>query len=398
MKTNTIMNGDALTHLKELPDKSIDMCMTSPPYWSLRDYGVEVESVWGDDNCEHEWSKNEDTARFSNKKWKKGDEIIDEKDLHEIRTRGDSFCSKCDAWKGQLGLEPTFDLYIKHLCDLFDEAKRVLRDDGTCWINLGDTYTGNTPNRTMEMGNSDFNGTRPSRKKTKIPAKKVNLPAKSLIMVPQRFAIEMINRGWILRNTIIWHKPNCMPSSAKDRFTVDFEYLFFFSKKKKYYFKTQYDPANYDGRKDTIMKGSPKYNKPTGWDPNLGAHNKLTGRYAGNQQNRKHERWQKNEAGDYIRMKRCIWNIPTKGVKDIHFAVYPEGLCETPIKACCPREGIVLDPFFGSGTTGIVALKQDKNFIGIELNPEYIKIANKRLKPYLEQTKLTDLKKREGEK
>ena len=389
MKTNIILQGDALQQLKGLPEKSINMCMTSPPYWALRDYGVE----------------------------------------------------------GQLGLEPTFEEYINDLCNIFDEVKRVLRDDGTCWVNLGDTYSGSG------NGSNDYRNTKTKNyRKGEILYKgqksgKTSVSNKSLLMIPFRFVIEMVNRGWILRNTIIWHKRNCMPSSIKDRFTVDFEYLFFFSKKPKYYFETQYEPSNYDGRKDTVMKGSPKYDVPTGWDTKNRSHTKLEGRYAGNQQNRKHERWKKDDKGNFVRQKRCVWDIKTKGLKEAHFAVYPEELCENPIKAGCPefvcvkcgnpkikiyekiekeykkREdcatkqyakshhndliekkdlgykptclcntdftgGIVLDPFFGAGTTGLVALKQNKKFIGIELNKEYIEIANKRLKPHLEQTKL----------
>ncbi len=371
MKPNTILQGDALTKLKELPDKSINMCMTSPPYWALRDYGIE----------------------------------------------------------GQLGLEPTFDLYIKRLCDIFDEVKRVLRDDGTIWVNLGDTYSATRwtgegkgqPMNKMKDGHRDIN-----------PEKITGLPDKCLTLIPFRFAIEMVNRGWILRNVIIWHKPNCMPSSVKDRFTVDFEYIFFFSKKKKYYFETQYEPSQYEGRFERRKygwKGSKDYPDNANVPPKL-------------------EKVGERLCPD-MRNKRCVWTISPKPFKEAHFAVYPEELCETPIKAGChefvcvkcgnPKvldleiksgkgvgkhydgnrpdgmvfegrdrksekinhgykptcscnaeftSGIVLDPFFGAGTTGLVALKQNKKFIGIELNPEYIEIAKKRLKPHLEQMKL----------
>ena len=194
--------------------------------------------------------------------------------------------------------------------------------------------------------------------------------AKSLCLIPQRFTIEMVNRGWILRNTIIWHKKNCMPSSVKDRFTVDFEYIFLFSKKQKYYFEQQTEPISLSSKKRASY----------GWNGNevegIGRNQPQSIETMG-------DRWCPSQ-----RNKRTVWTINPKGFKEAHFAVYPEKLCETPIKAGCPKDGIVLDPFFGSGTTGVVALKQSKNFIGIELNPEYIKIANKRLKPYLEQTKL----------
>ncbi len=281
---NVILEGDSLAVLRALPSESIDCVMTSPPYWGLRDYGV----------------------------------------------------------NDQLGLEPTFQEYITKLCDTFDEIKRVLKEEGTCWVNLGDTY----------------------------------LPGKSLAQIPSRFSIEMINRGWILRNTIIWYKPNCMPSPAKDRFTVDFEYVFFFSKSKKYYFETQYEPHK---------RGTPQAERDY--------QRMMKGReeFKGEREGIKKETLAQNSfvAGNPLgRNKRTVWRISPKPFPEAHFAVYPEELCETPIRAGCPKGGIVLDPFFGSGTTGLVALKQGKDFIGIELNKEYIQIAEKRLRPYLSQTGL----------
>jgi len=379
METNTILQGEALEQLKTLPEKSINMCMTSPPYWALRDYGVDK----------------------------------------------------------QLGLEATFDEYINKLCNIFDEVKRVLRDDGTCWVNIGDTYFGGGNNRgnkktlsKIQRGNKGAVG--------QVQMKWDNsFQSKCLISIPFRFAIEMINRGWILRNTIIWHKPNCMPSSVKDRFTADFEYIFFFSKKKKYYFETQYEPSQYEDREKRMKYG---YNGTT---TNDGYRNEFGKRSA-------KEFAEKNCKP--FRNKRSVWKIKPKGFREAHFAVYPEELCETPLKAGCPEfvckkcgkpkvldiqrevvhnrinkrkdanvrtdnyeripndwkpkeekvlgykptcncntkftSGIVLDPFFGSGTTGVVALKQGKKFIGIELNPEYIEIAEARIKPYLEQERL----------
>jgi len=266
--------------------------------------------------------------------------------------------------------------------------------------------------------------------------KKGKMSDKTLCQIPSRFAIEMCNRGWILRNTIIWHKPNCMPSSVKDRFTVDFEYVFFFVKSKKYFFEMIYEPT----AKSTIKRGE------YGWHGT-----EIKGKRNEPQATEKMgDRWC-NPKG---RNKRTVWSICPKPFKEAHFAVYPEELCETPLKAGCPefvcnkcgkaREkiidyeryetrpnktskysdevyinsnrplglatrtmnkqtekgltncncnagfngGICLDPFFGAGTTGLVALKQNKQFIGIELNKSYISIAEKRLKPYLEQEKL----------
>jgi len=278
-----------------------------------------------------------------------------------------------------------------------------------------------------------------------------------LVMIPFRFAIEMQNRGWILRNTIIWHKRNCMPSSVKDRFTVDFEYLFFFSKNKKYYFEQQFEPhknpkdvkyrKELRSGKEYSVKQPYKNNVPYSIQPrnkdivefrNLPDLKELTKRLneerkgikltieeiETNLDSQAPHHWFSAESypsvSDWNRLKdigfklpefdeqmtdvftrssekstyeqgknkRTVWTINPKPFKEAHFAVYPEELCEIPIRAGCPKGGIVLDPFFGAGTTGLVALKQNKKFIGIELNKEYIKIAEERLKPYLEQKKI----------
>ncbi len=364
VKMNQIICGDALEKSKKLPNESVNCVMTSPPYWALRDYGDCVESIWdGDKDCKHNWESETKVWHGDRGKGKHKEVFTD---LKEQKSQH-HFCSKCGAWEGQLGLEPTFDLYIKHLCDVFDEVKRVLRDDGTCWVNIGDTYGGseNSSGHKEDTTNAgkltqEYGASKGNQKATKGYEK-------SLVMIPFRFAIEMVNRGWILRNTIIWHKRNCMPSSVKDRFTVDFEYLFFFSKSKKYYFETQYESHLWaDKDRRSKFPRNPKKGKI------------LTGQYS----------ISSVKYGEQGRNKRTVWVINPKPFKEAHFAVYPEELCETPIKAGCPVGGIVLDPFFGAGTTGLVALKQNKKFIGIELNKEYIKIAEKRLKPFLEQTKL----------
>jgi len=169
--------------------------------------------------------------------------------------------------------------------------------------------------------------------------------------------------AWIMRNLIIWHKPNCMPSSVKDRFTVDFEQVQFFSKSKKYYFETQYEPfvENSDMEYRKTLRCGRKYGVKRPYQDNqpLSYSNPV-----------------KKSIG---RNKRCVWRITTKPYKEAHFATYPEALCETPIKAGCPVGGIVLDPFIGSGTTAVVAIKQNKKYIGIELNPKYIELAQKRI-------------------
>lgn len=407
MKTNIILNGDALTHLKELPDQSINMVMTSPPYWALRDYGT-ADWEGGDKDCDHKIPEGEKDPKNNNNS------------SHNIRFIRDS-CYKCGANRidKQIGLEPTFGQYINRLCNIFNEVKRVLRDDGTCWVNIGDTYygsssysndgragfnekDGNTSEWKRHFGegkcltcgkpcDTQFcNRDCLNKKGNDFRSQNRQLKDKCLTMVPFRFSIEMVNRGWILRNTIIWHKPNCMPSSVTDRFGVDFEYIFLFSKYKTYYFEQQFEP----------------HRSGSGYQPfNKRVRDVALGRIASDQYKVSQEETDKykehslrnvhggNKNVDYRnpkgRNKRTTWHIPVQPSPEAHFATYPKELCETPIKAGCPEGGIVLDPFFGSGTTGLVALKQSKKFIGIELNPEYIEIANKRLKPYLEQRKLT---------
>ena len=317
------------------------------------------------------------------------------------------------------------------MIQIFDEAKRVLKKEGTCWVVLGDTYSGSG-----DKGNGFDPKNKEGRNGQKISLnKKVNgILSKSLCMIPERFAIKMIDNNWILRNKIIWWKPNCMPSSAKDRFTVDYEYVYFFSKSQKYYFKTQYEPHK------------------KLWDASNGGS-------LGHTSYKDNEIWHKNYRekcplpNPNGRIKRCVWSISTKPFPEAHFAVFPEELVKQCLDAGCPSEvcikckkpriqqyhsktleryelskddpryrparydkkypdkgmryaevtdlglsdcgcnagfedGIVLDPFMGSGTTALVALKHNRNFVGIELNSDYIKIANKRIEPYLLQQKL----------
>lgn len=286
MQLNKIYNGDALDVLKTFPDECVDMVITSPPYWALRDYGAE----------------------------------------------------------GQLGLESTFQEYINKLCDIFDEVKRVLKKSGSCWVNLGDAYSGSGKG----VG---------------------GIKSKSLLQIPSRFAIEMYNRGWILRNEIIWHKPNAMPSSVNDRFTVDYEKLFFFVKSKKYYFEQQKEPMI------TTDTNSSRGSKGVLGQENSGLRKQdQIGRADYTGFNKRYL-----PPKDLMRNKRSVWSINTKPFKEKHFATYPEELIITPIKACCPENGIVLDPFMGSGTTAVVARGLGLKYVGIELNPDYIKIADKRL-------------------
>lgn len=281
---NHIYQGNNLDVLKTFPDESIDCVVTSPPYWALRDYGT-ATWVGGDLNCDHVANQNA-TKKFGNDEFNKN-----RPSREETKTSGyyADICPKCGAIKKdfQLGLEQTFQEYVNKLCDIFDEIKRVLKDTGTCWVNIGDTYD--------------------------------NTKLKSLSNIPARFAIEMTNRGWILRNEIIWSKPNAMPSSAKDRFTVDFEKVFFFTKNKKYYFETQYEP--YTSPMNRWGGDKLKANGDSAWDEGTG------------QSTYRERNLRPNDKG---RIKRCVWTINTKPLKEAHFATFPELLVEPMIKAGCP--------------------------------------------------------------
>lgn len=283
LKINKIYNMDCLEGLKLLDDNSIDCCVTSPPYYGLRDYGVD----------------------------------------------------------GQIGLENTLEEYIKNLVIVFREVKRVLKDEGTLWLNLGDSYAGS--------------GKGPS------------LKPKDLMGVPWRVAFALQEDGWYLRSDIIWYKPNAMPESVKDRPTKAHEYIFLFSKSKHYYY-------DYEAIKEPCVDGDP--NPPRGSKGVLGNINQgrrkqdLVGKrqYTGF-----NERYKPRE----YRNKRTVWAVPTIPFKELHFATFPPKLIEPCILAGCPVGGIVLDPFMGSGTTAQVALELQRNFVGFELNPKYIEIAEK---------------------
>ena len=307
---NTIYNEPCLDTLKRMQDKSIDCVITSPPYWQLRDYGYD----------------------------------------------------------GQWGLEPTFNEYLEHLWELMAEIHRVIKDEGTCWVNLGDTYArGTRPktnnNQTLRDTNNKI------EPDTKPDYDGLN---KCLLLIPHRFAIGCIDRGWILRNDIIWAKPNGMPESVTDRFTKKHEYIFFFVKQEKYYFDLD---AIRDKHKDVSINRN-KY-----------------GLSAYNDENASRSREMKagellNDKGKNPGSVSDFWEVTTKASSDSHYASYNTDLIKKPILAGCPEGGIIYDPFMGTGTTAVAALRANRNFIGSEMSTEYIKICEANIKPYLQQTKL----------
>lgn len=321
-----IYQGDCLEVLQRIPTESIDCVVTSPPYFGLRDYG----------NSQ------------------------------------------------QIGQEQNHWDYLVHLVAVFDEIHRVLKKTGTVWVNIGDTYGGGgTAYRSLS--------TTPTGTRNKAAGgHKRHSEGKSLLQIPARFAIMMTERGWILRNKIIWHKPNAMPQSVKDRFTVDYEEVLFFTKSKKYFFNQQLEPL--------AASTLPRYARGVSTNAKYRGQGHSAGAISESRPNIKHNDARMATGGKgfqghsgYFKAdgtplfnpagknKRTVWSIPTQSYKGAHFAVFPEKLVETPIRAGSPLNGTVLDPFMGSGTTLAVAEREGRRGIGIELNEEYITLARARI-------------------
>lgn len=300
MINNQVICGDAKSILKTLDSESVDCVITSPPYWKLR--------IYGNNNNE-------------------------------------------------IGQEESFKDYVNNLCLIFVEVQRVLKKEGTCFVNLGDTYNGTKKGNT----NKNFSDKLKSQAHASAKDKDSSLFQKSLCNIPHRFAIKMTDDyNWILRNTVIWHKPNAMPSSVKDRFTVDYEYILFFTKFPKYYFKQLREPNQ---TKYTSSWGNFKRKKVVGQMADIAMSKEDFDTYRTQGRN-----------------VRCVWSIPTKASNTAHYAMYPENLVAKMIEAGCPEGGVVLDPFAGAGTTLTTAQCLGRNSIGIELYSEYINIIHKRLK------------------
>ena len=330
MELNVIYNTNALSGLRALPDESVDCIVTSPPYWQMRDYGLEPTLWGGDPKCEH-----------------------------TINPYG--FCIHCGGWLGQLGQEPTRDDFIAHLCMIFDECCRVLKSTGTLWVNLGDSYS--KPYKYNSRQNPKWK--RNSKNKDCLPEMRVDMqkhriPSKSLCNIPNKFADEMILKGWLLRNEIIWYKPACIPASTRERFTVDFEKIFFFTKSGHYHFDQQFEPY----APATLTR----YRTPLTLNGKGEEYRRISGKPRGT-----------IKADPRGRNMRCVWRVPYEPSKEAHYAMYPSHLVETPVRAGCPEGGVVLDPFMGSGTTAIVARKLGRKYIGFEANSEYAEICRKRL-------------------
>ena len=323
---NEIYHGDALQVLQTLPDESVDCIVTSPPYFALRDYNVD----------------------------------------------------------GQIGKERTPEEFIERLVLVFREARRVLRKSGTCWVNIGDTYAGSrkglgeTYISGKQVGNPHSRGTAPTTPSD------TSCKPKDLIGIPWMLAFALRADGWYLRQDIIWSKPNPMPESVTDRCTKSHEYIFLLTKSRAYYFDAEaiaepVAPA-------TIARLKQDTAQQEGSDM-LGYTKKMTAkapRYGGGKYTAVPSEFYRTKSGNAYelrekRNKRDVWTVATKKPRELHFAAFPEDLISPCILAGCPEGGIVLDPFAGSGTTGIVARRNDRGFIGIEINPNYCKMAKRRI-------------------
>ena len=365
LELNKIYNMDCLKGLKQLPDNSINCCVTSPPYWGLRDYGLKPLIFSGDRECDHEFP--EDQIRKL--RTKPGENAQCGNTLKEVAGRtinNGAFCIKCGAWRGQLGLEPTPEMYVEHIVQIFREVWRVLRDDGTLWLNLGDSYAGSGKgawdNKEVQKEIYVPDKDSPQCKLKKVPQ---GLKQKDLVGIPWMVAFALRADGWYLRQDIIWHKPNPMPESVTDRCTKAHEYIFLLTKRKKYFYDAEAIKEKQSGEIKTRRFSSDGGSKARAMGKHISGGNEGTG-----------AKW--TDTGS--RNKRSVWTVATKPFKEAHFATFPPDLIKPCILAGCPKNGIVLDPFMGSGTTAVVALKHNRNYIGIELNPEYIKIAEKRIR------------------
>jgi DNA modification methylase len=349
-----ILHGNVFDKVKELNDNSIDCVVTSPPYWGLRDYGT---GTWigGDKNCPHKrlTKISKDTKTGHAGMFKKGNVVGDA--IYK------NYCPECGAKRKdeQLGLEETYQEHIKNIVNLFEEIKPKLKESATIWINYGDSYATTINGRKAKDVKND------DRMFVDKPFSTIqgSIKPKDLVMIPNRIAIALQDAGWYIRSEIIWHKPNPMPESVRDRPTSAHEKIWLITKSKKYYYdadsireplaSTSLTRLNQDIKN---QKGSTRGNGGMKSNGNMKAVGNLE-----------------------TKNKRNVWTITTKPCKEAHFATFPKDLIEPCIKAGCPEGGIVLDPFGGSGTTGIVASQNNRNAILIELNKDYIDIANKRI-------------------
>lgn len=386
----TILPGNCREVLKTLPSESVHCVVTSPPYWGLRDYGTPPQVWGGRPECAHEWGEAGSVHRGG--PTGKTTAMVG-RDASGRDATGDfstgCTCRKCGAWQGHLGLEPTPDLFVEHLVEIFREVRRVLRKDGTAWVNMGDSYNGagkgGGTRVYKENGQLSYRGAIIGAGRTEAPA----LKPKDLIGQPWRLAFALQADGWWLRQDIIWAKPNPMPESITDRCTKSHEYIFLLTKAERYFYdaeaiKEPCSESTHARVSQNVMAQEGSHRANGGGKTNgpmravvAGSSRKIA-EANGSQGKRKEDYEAALSLLVSNRNKRSVWTVPTFSFKGAHFATFPPDLIKPCILAGCPGGGVVLDPFFGSGTTGAVALELGRNAIGIELNPEYIALAKQR--------------------
>ena len=355
---NLIEFGDCRDTMRRWKQQGIkaQTCVTSPPYYGLRDYGT---AKWegGDDDCEHSISMPT--------KWndpKRGTSVLRPETAH--RGGSSTHCHKCGATRidSQLGLEETPEQYIDAMVEVFRCVWDVLEDDGTLWLNIGDSYcNSNGFARASPEYQREGRNNMPANDRKLDKLHETGLKTKDLIGIPWMLAFALRADGWYLRQDIIWHKPNPMPESVQDRCTKAHEYIFLMSKSHKYHF-------------DHVAIKEPMKGEPEARDKNSEG-------YQANYANG--ERFSKGErvfGADGMANKRSVWTVNTKPYAGAHFAVFPQDLIEPCILAGAPVGGIVLDPFMGSGTTAQVAQHLGRQYLGCELNEDYKPLQQKRLR------------------
>ena len=358
-----ILIGDVREQLKQLADQSVNCVVTSPPYWGLRDYGT---ASWdgGDLNCDHQ-GKPMATKANINRNCGTGNDVKNA----EAREFFKDICGKCGAKRidSQIGLEQEPEDFINELVSVFREVKRVLRDDGTLWLNIGDSYSGSGKGTAGNLGKK--NNERHLEHKTGglIP---IGTKPKDLVGIPWMLAFALRADGWYLRQDIIWHKPNPMPESVRDRCTKSHEYIFLLSKSQKYHFDSEAMKE-----RGVMVSGDSSGSRQRSTKETHG----LGGGNTGISKAKEKLAIELAEKGYSTRNKRSVWTVSTRPFKGAHFATFPPALIEPCILAGCPEGGTVLDPFFGAGTTGLVAQRHNRKWIGCELNPEYAAIAQARI-------------------
>ena len=332
--TVRILHGDCLDVMRTMGDQSVHCCVTSPPYFGLRDYG------------------------------------------HD----------------GQIGLEPTPDEYVAKMVAVFREVRRVLRDDGTLWLNLGDSYAAS---RSYQVSDNKNPSVGPSRNRAR-SSQPVGLKPKDLIGIPWRVAFALQADGWYLRQDIIWHKPNPMPESVRDRCTKAHEYVFLLSKSERYYFNSDamqepavadHGPGNRTHKGQTALESGDEFHRTKAGLTSYAERQRskansfarVTATTPPPGQPAQHRADRENVSYTGTRNKRSVWTIATKPFSEAHFATMASELAETCIKAGCPIGGTVLDPFGGAGTTGLIADGMQRDAALIELNADYIEIARRRI-------------------